>query len=464
MTAILNLKNTIRGFCRKQDEIVSPLLRFVGCLALFMSIQKLFNYSALGSKKEITFLLAVLSALLPDGFMFFMAGVLITLHSFSVSIEVGAVFVLLFIIMYCVYVRFFPNYAYAILMVPVFYCLHIPFAAPIIIALVAGLGGTVPAIFGVMLYYFSECAAKVSELLATESAENEIEAVKQLSEVLIGNKAMYTTCVIFAITIVVTSLLAKLTFDYGVYIAIAAGTVVNIIGAIFAGAITGQDVDMGLVLAGSLVGALIALVVRFGQGILDYQHVQRVQFEDDDYYYYVKAVPKIDSEKKDQKKARPVKNEDENKNKPEPDMVNAADILKETEFARQPEMPKEEPAMQPNFDMFEMPQQDFTPQPEFSAQPEFKAQPELTPQPEFTPQPNFTQVNDFTPQPEFKQPEFSKPVEEPKIQIIPSQAEFPWQSEIPAQPEPEQKSGLRMAPADRTTVDQRIQMPPGFNG
>ena len=144
-----------------------------------------------------------------------------------------------------------------------------------------------------MLYYFSECAAKVSELLATESAENEIEAVKQLSEVLIGNKAMYTTCVIFAITIVVTSLLAKLTFDYGVYIAIAAGTVVNIIGAIFAGAITGQDVDMGLVLAGSLVGALIALVVRFGQGILDYQHVQRVQFEDDDYYYYVKAVPKV---------------------------------------------------------------------------------------------------------------------------------------------------------------------------
>ena len=33
-------------------------------------------------------------------------------------------------------------------------------------------------------------------------------------------------------------------------------------------------------------------------GILDYKHTERVQFEDDDYYYYVKAVPKIDSEKK----------------------------------------------------------------------------------------------------------------------------------------------------------------------
>ena len=28
--------------------------------------------------------------------------------------------------------------------------------------------------------------------------------------------------------------------------------------------------------------------------ILDYTAVEHVQFEDDDYYYYVKAVPKID--------------------------------------------------------------------------------------------------------------------------------------------------------------------------
>ena len=302
MSGLLELKNTIRGFCRKKDEIISPAFRFIWSLIIFMSIQKLFNYSSLGAKAEVTILLAVLSALLPEGFMFFMAGALIALHCFSVSPIVGAVIVLLFVIMYCTYVRFFPDYAYALLIVPVFYVLKIPFAAPIVVAIIVGIGGAVPSVFGVILYYFSECVSTVNHALASDSEVDVMEITKQISEVFLNNKEMYTVCVIFGMTVIVTSLLAKLTFDYGVYIAIAAGTIVNIIGSIVAGAITGKDVDMGLVLIGSIVGALIALVVRFGQGILDYKHVERVQFEDDDYYYYVKAVPKIDSEKKDHNK------------------------------------------------------------------------------------------------------------------------------------------------------------------
>ena len=298
MESILKLKNSIRDICRKQDEIITPILRFIWSLIVFMSIQKIFGYNDLASKPEVTILLAVMAALLPDGFMFFMAGVVMALHSFSVSLEVGAVFIVLFVIIYCVYIRFFPKYAYAVLMVPVFYVLHIPFAAPIVIALVAGLGGVVPAVCGVALYYFSQCAAEINHLLATKSNENEIEAVKQLSSVLIGNRDMYTTMIAFAVTVLTIALLAKLTFNYAIYVAMGAGIVVTIIGAILAGFIMSEDVPMDMVVIGSIVGLVLAFVLRFGQGILDYKHTERVQFEDDDYYYYVKAVPKIDSEKK----------------------------------------------------------------------------------------------------------------------------------------------------------------------
>ena len=298
MESILKLKNSIRDICRKQDEIITPILRFIWSLIVFMSIQKIFGYNDLASKPEVTILLAVMAALLPDGFMFFMAGVVMALHSFSVSLEVGAVFIVLFVIIYCVYIRFFPKYAYAVLMVPVFYVLHIPFAAPIVIALVAGLGGVVPAVCGVALYYFSQCAAEINHLLATKSNENEIEAVKQLSSVLIGNRDMYTTMIAFAVTVLTIAILAKLTFNYAIYVAMGAGIVVNIIGAILAGFIMSEDVPMDMVVIGSIVGLVLAFILRFGQGILDYKHTERVQFEDDDYYYYVKAVPKIDSEKK----------------------------------------------------------------------------------------------------------------------------------------------------------------------
>ena len=314
MSAVFKVKNIIREFCRKQDEIISPLFRFVFSLVLFMSLQKMFGYSELGSKSEVTVLLSVLTALLPDAFMFFMVGALVALHSFTVSIETGAVFVVLFIFMYCIYMRFFPNYTYAILIVPVFYLLNIPFAAPIIIGLVAGISGIIPAAFGVILVYYSYSVKELAALIKQDSFENMLESFKHLITSLITNKEMFSTILIFVITVTVLGVIAKFTFPYSVYIAIGAGTVVNILGAVLAGYVVGKDVAVSTVIAGSVVGLLIALVVRFGQGILDYKHTERVQFEDDDYYYYVKAVPKIDSEKK---------NKPENGNKKETDSQNA---------------------------------------------------------------------------------------------------------------------------------------------
>ena len=44
---------------------------------------------------------------------------------------------------------------------------------------------------------------------------------------------------------------------------------------------------------GSIASILIAYVVLFFKQALDYTGVEYVQFEDDDYMYYVKAVPKI---------------------------------------------------------------------------------------------------------------------------------------------------------------------------
>jgi hypothetical protein len=51
--------------------------------------------------------------------------------------------------------------------------------------------------------------------------------------------------------------------------------------------------NIGGMILGTIFSALISIVVLFFRHILDYTSVENVQFEDDDYYYYVKAVPKI---------------------------------------------------------------------------------------------------------------------------------------------------------------------------
>ena len=55
--------------------------------------------------------------------------------------------------------------------------------------------------------------------------------------------------------------------------------------------------DTSISIPGTVIGVLLAggigYVVRLFAFHLDYQWAEQVQFEDDDYYYYVKAIPKV---------------------------------------------------------------------------------------------------------------------------------------------------------------------------
>ena len=44
---------------------------------------------------------------------------------------------------------------------------------------------------------------------------------------------------------------------------------------------------------GTLISVLLAFIVQFFVFSVDYSRIEHTQFEDDEYYYYVKAVPKI---------------------------------------------------------------------------------------------------------------------------------------------------------------------------
>jgi hypothetical protein len=297
MDALVTMRDGIRDFCRKYDEIITPILRFIGSLVIFMTINSLFGYSDLFNNFMVTVLLSVLCALLPDGFLFFMAGVVILVHSFCVSLEVGAVFAVLFIAMYCLYVRFFPKYAFVVLMVPVFYLLHMYCIAPLLVLITAGIGGIIPMAFGVVLYYFSIYAGDVAELLRTAADEDEVQAFNYVIDALLKNREMLTAIFVFAFVVLIAYIIYRMSFDYSWYVAIVVATVCNILFFMVIGAALGADVELGTVLIGSLLGMVLTLVIQFCKGIVDYAHTEKVQFEDDDYYYYVKAVPKISSER-----------------------------------------------------------------------------------------------------------------------------------------------------------------------
>ena len=61
-----------------------------------------------------------------------------------------------------------------------------------------------------------------------------------------------------------------------------------------------------------LISVVVAYIIQFFRMTLDYTGVINLQFEDDEYYYYVKAVPKLKVTIKDKTITRINPKEDEN--------------------------------------------------------------------------------------------------------------------------------------------------------
>ena len=76
-------------------------------------------------------------------------------------------------------------------------------------------------------------------------------------------------------------------------VAIVAGSVAELL-VIFVGYVVfGVSVEIVPLILGMIASAAIAAVYNFFIFSVDYTRTEYVQFEDDDYYYYVKAVPKM---------------------------------------------------------------------------------------------------------------------------------------------------------------------------
>ena len=53
------------------------------------------------------------------------------------------------------------------------------------------------------------------------------------------------------------------------------------------------NMSVGFALLGSVLALVVGKVFEFFCFSIDYSRIENVQFEDDEYYYYVKAIPKM---------------------------------------------------------------------------------------------------------------------------------------------------------------------------
>ena len=134
---------------------------------------------------------------------------------------------------------------------------------------------------------------KSNSTLLEAAGENGImEQVATYAQQILVNREMWCNIIAFVICLLLVYSVRRMSIDYSWEIAIIAGVLGNI-NAIAYGYII-MDIQLSYIslIVGSIMAVLVAFVVKFFVFAVDYTRTERLQFEDDEYYYYVKAVPK----------------------------------------------------------------------------------------------------------------------------------------------------------------------------
>lgn len=293
MTNLLVMKAYLKSIYAKYEEFIVPALKFLLGLMTFSIINGRLGYMAKINSPLIVLVASLLCSFMPLGFMVFLAALFLLAHMYALSIECMAVLLLAYLFVMVVYFRFAPKGHLVLLLTPILFVLKVPYVMP----LAAGLFGTpataVPVVCGVVIYYMLAYVTGNAQLLGAGDSESALQRIKDVTTGVTGNREMIIVAVAFAVTVLLVYAIRRMSMDYSRSIAILVGTLADIVMLLLGDLMYDANFSLLGVIFGSVVGAFIALVIQFFHFNLDYARTEKVQFEDDEYYYYVKAVPKM---------------------------------------------------------------------------------------------------------------------------------------------------------------------------
>ncbi len=292
MTDLLVMREHLKRFYSKYEAFITPVSKFLLTAATLLLINGKIGYMGRLKSGAVVLVLSLVCSFLPMNFIVFVAAAVTLGHLYELSAECALVALAVFLLLFVLYIRFSPRDTLAILLTPICFILKIPYVMPIVMGLVGTPVSAVSVASGVIVYYTVGYMNNSASMLSTFEEDGSLEKFKYVVDGLMKDKEMFVTIAGFVLTLLVVYFIRRLSIDYAWTIAMITGALLNVLVLLFGDLMYNTNMPILEVILGSIAAVAIAKVLEFFVFNVDYSRTELVQFEDDEYYYYVKAVPK----------------------------------------------------------------------------------------------------------------------------------------------------------------------------
>ena len=293
MTALLELRENLKKIYSRNEAFILPVIKFLLSFIVLSIINGKMGYMTKIDNMAIVLIVSLLCSFLPTGFMVVFAMLFTLLHMYALSIETAAVGLVVFLLLYLLFLRFTAKEALVVVLTPVLCMLKLPYVMPVAMGLIGTPASCVSVGCGVVVYYLIQTVISNAPTINSMGAEEATAKLRLLIDGMLGNKAMLVMIVAFTVTVIVVYLIRRMSVDHSWTIAMAAGIIIEVLILLVGDFMYDTNLSILSALLGAIVTVIVCKGIEFFRFCLDYSRTEKVQFEDDEYYYYVKAVPKM---------------------------------------------------------------------------------------------------------------------------------------------------------------------------
>lgn len=293
MTTLLELREKIKIFMGKYDIYIIPLMKFLLAMIAFAMINGNVGFMERAKNPSISLILALMCSFLPVNLIAVFGGILILAHAYALSLEFFALAFVIILLMVLLFFRTSPQYGYLLVLTPIAFVLKVPYVVPLAMGLVGTPAAAIPVACGTVIFYLLHYMKMNTTMLSGTETESMKQKITYLIDNVVRNREMILMAVAFALTLLIVYVVRHMSIDYAWSIAIGVGAVAELVVLLIGSMIFSVSLKLLGVFAGCVVSAGLAILLQLTVFSMDYSRTEYVQFEDDEYYYYVKAVPKL---------------------------------------------------------------------------------------------------------------------------------------------------------------------------
>lgn len=295
MRLLLKIRDGLSRFYGEHDTIIRIFAKFVMAFCAFAMINASLGQMTVIRNPVIVTALALICAFLPSNSTVMIGSGMVLLHFYGISPEAAIAGGGMLIVGMLLYFSIAPYSAVPLILTAITMRLGIPGVAAVLFGLTGGPLSAVGVVFGVFAYDLIDVTNRtggILEAVSSDAAEAMVQKMTVLMNAVIGNREMQIMAVALAVLLWIVWMIRRMEIKYAWMAAAAAGLLVYTGIRFLGGMIFGVPVEIAVWISDILTSVLSALTAQAFLFSLDYRRTENVRFEDDDYFYYVKAVPK----------------------------------------------------------------------------------------------------------------------------------------------------------------------------